>query len=164
MAFREFEYEIANADGSVAECGHLRNHFTNDGFNYFMGVNFTGALQRGPWYFGIINNSGYTGVAAGDTITSHAGWTEFITVSEATRRQWAPAAPDADGVVKNILYVEYKPTAALSAKGFFIVDENTLGGSTGLLLATAIRPSPMVVAVGQTLKLIYGKQLKCVGF
>ena len=95
------------------------------------------AIAASTWYIGLIVDTGYTGLAAADTMGSHAGWTESTDYAEATRPGWAEGASSGQSVT-NATPVSFTSTATQTIKGFFITSVATKGGSTGTLLATRL--------------------------
>lgn len=137
------------------------NGITNEGKNKLLDVMFHAATAITTWYVSLIDNSGYTALAAGDTYASHAGWTEFTNYSQAARPQWTVgaasgqqatnASPDVfdiggSGTVKGLAI--YGGGSAPSTKG------DTAGGGT--LWATALFASgDVAVSLGDQLKVTY---------
>lgn len=76
-----FKVEAWKPDGNLRWREFVPNGVTNLGFNLMLDSTFR-SDQITPivlWYIGLISNSSYTALAAGDTMASHAGWTEDST-------------------------------------------------------------------------------------
>ena len=132
------------------------NDIVNVGKNDILGVYFHGDTQTvsANWVIGLINNAGYTGVVAGDTMSSHSGWSEFTSYSQANRVAWGPGASSSQSIT-NTTPAQFDITATATVQGVFIVNNNTKGGTTGTLWATALFSSPVPVNSGDTLKITY---------
>jgi hypothetical protein len=78
------------------------NDITNVGKNYILDTMFHDGSQiaSSAWCIGLISSSGYTALAAADTMGSHAGWTEFTGYSQGTRVAWAPGAASGQAIDK----------------------------------------------------------------
>ncbi len=130
------------------------NGITDAGINNIFDVHFGAGTQLTTWYIGLIDASGYTAVAAGDTMASHAGWTEFTTYSEATRPAWGVGAA-AGKAITNATPEDFNITGAATLKGIFSTSNNTKGGSSGTLWATALFASDLAVVATDVLKITY---------
>src|SRR5262245_19022938 len=93
-----FEVECYNPDGSLAWKDRFSNGIVNGALNDILSVYLAGGTQKTTWYLGLINNSGFSALAAADTISSHDGWSESTDYTESVRQTWTPGAP-ASGVI-----------------------------------------------------------------
>lgn len=121
-------------DGKLLRTIEGHNLVTNVGKNYALGVAFVSTTQIGTssWVIGLISDDSYTGIVVGDTMSSHAGWTEFTGYSEANRVAWGQGAV-ASQVTTNASPAVFSITSADTIKGFFVTSQNTKGGTTGTL-------------------------------
>ncbi len=88
-----FDFVCKNPDGSVAwEERGVPNGTTTGGLNSILGVYFNSGTQLTSWYAGLIDNAGFSSLNAGDTMASHANWTENEDYAESTRRAWSPGS------------------------------------------------------------------------
>lgn len=115
----------------------FKNAVTNAGKNAILGIMFAGTTQITTWYMGLIDSSGYTALAAGDTMASHAGWNEFTSYSESTREEWVEAAPSGQAIGTSTV-AEFTMSGSGTIKGGFIVSNSTKGGTTGTLWSTGL--------------------------
>jgi len=108
---------------------------TNVGINHVLDVVFHGTAPSGTWYLGLI--SGSATLAASDTMASHSGWTENTNYAEANRVTW-PEDAAASQSITNTTTADFSiNTNSQSIYGLFLVDNNTKGGTSGTLFATA---------------------------
>lgn len=63
-------------DGKLKWKDTSHNIVVNAGLEHLLDVVFTGATVVNPWYVGLIDDGTSTGLVAGDTLSSHVGWTE----------------------------------------------------------------------------------------
>lgn len=131
-----------------------KNLVTNAGKNSILDIMFHGATQITTWYQGLINNSGYSAVAAADTISSHAGWTEFTSYDESVRQTWVEAAASSQSITSSSVST-FTISATGTVRGLFIVSESTKGGTTGTLWAATLFSSTISVVDDDLLKVTY---------
>lgn len=142
-------------NGEVIGCQPvIFNGITDEGKTSNLDVYFRNQTQLASWYFGLVDNSGFTAFDDADVMTSHSGWSEFVTYSEATRVQWSPDAA-ASNSISNATPATINITATATLKGGFIVSNSTKSGTSGTLWATVAFTSNVDVVNGDQLKLTY---------
>lgn len=141
-------------DGKVIATYHTKNGIVTEGLNSLLDVGFRNQTQNATWYMGLVNNSGFSAFANADTMSSHAGWTEFTSYDEANRPTWTPSAA-ASRAITNGTPVEFTISASGTVRGIFIVTNNTISGTTGVLWATAQFASNVAVVDNDVLKVTY---------
>ena len=84
------------------------------------------------WYLGLISSTGWSAVAAGDTMASHAGWTEAAGYSNANRptTAWSAASGGSKALSAGLAF---NINATATIKGSFLTSNNTKSGTTGIL-------------------------------
>lgn len=87
------------------------------------------------WSAGLIDNSGFSGVADADTAASHTGWTELQSYDEAVRQALNFSAAASRTINDS---VSFSINATVTIKGIFVISDNTKGGTTGTLFSTAL--------------------------
>lgn len=126
------------ADGTLRWYDHSCNKTPAVGLNEFLDAMW----KNGPsaaWYTGLITGPGSgTTYADGDTMASHAGWTENSTAySEATRQALTMGTPSGGSVnnsaAKAVFTIDDTCAAGCVIAGNFIVDNSTKAGTTGIL-------------------------------
>lgn len=149
--------EIVGSDGKIRWSETL-NGVTNAGFNLMLDSTFrySSITPLDTWYISLISNSGFSALAAGDTMSSHSGWTEDSThYTAANRPQWTPSAA-ASKSITNASSVNFAiNTDSTIIKGIFVTSNNTLGGTSGTLWATGLFSSDQTLFNGDTLKITY---------
>lgn len=150
-----FDVEIRRL-GKLIKKLTAKNDVVNVGKNYILDVMFNGGTQiaNNSWYIGQISNSGYSALAAADTMSSHAGWTEFTNYSQSNRVAWGSGSASSQSVT-NATPATFDITATGVLKGLFVVSNNTKGGTTGTLWATALYSADVNVVNGDQVKVTY---------
>lgn len=154
QACGEFVFTARNADGTVAWQERFANAPTTAGLNAMLSVTFAGGSQTGTWYFGLVNNSGFSAFAASDTMSSHSGWTELTDYSESVRQEWAEGTP-ASGILGTTTVATFTINATVTIKGAFVTSSSTKSGTSGTLWATGAFSSNQSLTSGQTLQVTY---------
>lgn len=130
------------------------NGIVDVGMNHLLDVVFHNQAQTATWYIGLVNNSGFTAFANADTMASHSGWTELTAYDEATRVEWVELAAAARAIT-NTTTADFTISATATIKGIFVTSNNTKGGTTGTLWATAAFTTPVMVVDNDVLKITY---------
>jgi len=148
-----FKIEIISKDGVVKHTEEFDNGVTTVGRNLMLDVMFHGGSASGTWYIGFIDNSGYTAVAAADTLASKA-WNEFTTYDESTRQAWTEGAASAGSITSSSVST-FTIAGSGTLRGIFVADNSTKSGTTGTLWSTALFASPTAVADDDQIKITY---------
>lgn len=140
--------------GKIISEHFIHNDVTNAGKNDLFDKYFRNGTTAAAWYIGLIDSSGFTAFAAGDTMSSHSGWNEFTTYDEATRVAWGPDAA-ASQAITNSTKATFNIAGSGTIKGILVVTVSTKGGTTGILWSTAAFTTPPPVADDDQLKVTY---------
>lgn len=148
----KFIIEHFRGDEKIGEY-EVPNGIVDQGLNSILGVYFHSDTQIAStsWFIGLIDNSGFSALANGDTLASHAGWNEFTTYT-GNRLAWGAGASSARSIT-NASTVNFPITGTGTLKGIFICSVAT--GASGTLWSTAPFGSTVAVANGDTLKVTY---------
>lgn len=105
------------------------------GRNYLLEAGLSAdATAITTWYLGLVSGASPT-FAAGDTMSSHGGWTEATVYDEATRVAWVPGSVSNGSVSNAASVAEFTMNDTATIGGAFLVSNNTKGGTTGVLYA-----------------------------
>lgn len=149
-------------NGIVIDDFPVPNGITNLAKNEIMDVYFDHATQRSSsWYSSLINNAGYTGIASGDTIASHAGWTEFTGYADASagttnRIPWGQGASSGQSKTNaSAMIFNFNTTGVVG--GIFMTDLQAKSNSSsgGMLWSTALFNAVIAVQSGDQLRVTY---------
>jgi hypothetical protein len=143
--------EHRNAAGKLIGLYRVPNGITDQGMNDLLDVHFGADTQHTSWYIGLIDNSGYTGVAPGDTLASHAGWSEATPYS-GNRVAWSVGTASSRSI-SNGTTADFSITSSATLKGIMVTDQAS--GTSGILWSTALFSSTVSVINGDTLKITY---------
>jgi hypothetical protein len=109
------------------------------------GSALTSVSQITTWYLGLYGAGASNTPAAGDTMASHAGWTEVTAYSNANRvtATLVTATTANPSVVTNTASpAVFNINGTTTVGGAFLTSENTKGGTTGTLFSAADFGSP----------------------
>lgn len=148
-----FKVEAWKPNGDLRWRQLVPNGVTNVGYNLMLDSTFR-SDQITPivlWYIGLISNQSYTALAAGDTMSSHTGWTEDSThytpvtfgaaVDNAGGYSAGATTMTIDGIAQTIPVGT--PMSVVGATGTYKV-LSSVGGAT----PTSITFSPALVSGG----------------
>jgi hypothetical protein len=160
LALGKFKMECFDKDGNLKWSAEEKNLVVNVGLQYMCGTALTSVAQITTWYIGLYGAGASNTPAAGDTMSSHIGWTEVTPYSNATRPActFATATTANPSVATNSASpASYTINATSTVGGAFLVSNNTKGGSTGTLFSAADFSSPgdRSVVSGDTLTVTY---------
>jgi hypothetical protein len=154
-----FLMECYDKDGILKWSAEESNLVVNVGLQYMAGTALTSTAQITTWYVGLYGAGASNTPAAGDTMSSHAGWTEVTPYTGARPTATFAAATNANpSVVTNSASpASFAINATQTVGGAFLVSNSTAGGSTGTLFSAADFQSPgdRAVVSGDTLNVTY---------
>ena len=159
-AVGKYFFECFDKDGNLKWTAESKNLVVNVGLQYMAGTSLDGATSRiTTWYIGLYGAGSSNNPAASDTMSSHAGWTENTTYSNATR----PAATFAAATTANPSVVTNSASKATfningsaTVGGAFLTSDSTKGGTTGTLFsASDFTGGDRSVVNGDTLQVTY---------
>lgn len=150
-----FVIEHRDASDRLKAVYDFPNGIVDEGLNHLLDVTFHGSSQIGTWYIGLVDNSGFSTFADSDTLSSHAGWSEFTSYTEGTRVEWTEDAASSRSI-SNSTTSDFSINATGNVKGIFVSSNSTKStGNTGTLWSTAAFSSVVSTANGDTLKVTY---------
>lgn len=155
-----FKVTCIGADGQVKWEENLKNLVVNVGLKDMNDKYFTGSAYTATWYIGLYGAAASNNPAAGDTAASHAGWTEVVPYSNATRPAATFAAAttaDPSVITNSASPASFLINATATVGGAFLISDNTKSGTTGVLFSASdfAAPGDRSVASGDTLNVTY---------
>jgi hypothetical protein len=155
-----FKVVCRDSEGQIKWTAETPNLVVNGGLQDMNTKYFTGTSYTATWYLGLYGASSTNNPAAGDTASSHAGWTEVTSYSQATRPQcvFGTATTADPSVISNSASpATYSVTGTMTVGGAFLISNNTKSGTTGILFSAADFQSPgdRNVVNGDTLTVTY---------
>ena len=151
--------ECFDADGNLKWSDQFDNLVTTVGKNDALDKYLAGSAYTATWYLGLIDSTGYTAVAVGDTAASHAGWTENTGYSQGARpvASWSAAAAGSKALSTPAVF---NMTATATIKGAILINNSTKAGTTGVLYSAGLfSGGDKPVQNGDTLNVSYAASL-----
>jgi hypothetical protein len=136
------------------------NLVVNEGLQFMNDKFFKGSSYTAAWYFGLYGAAASNDPAAGDTMASHAGWTEVTAYSEATRPAatfGTPTTADPSVISNSASVAVFSINGTTTVGGAFLTTDNTKGGTTGVLFSASDfqAPGDRAVVSGDVINLTY---------
>ena len=153
--------ECRDKDGNLKWTAEGDNLVVNAGLQYMAGTALSNsAAQITTWYVGLYGAAASNTPAAGDTMSSHTGWTEIDCYSDANRptATFAPATNANPSVVTNTSNkAVFNIDTTATVGGAFLTSNNTILGTSGKLFSAADFQSPgdRSVVSGDVLSVTY---------
>ena len=120
-------------NGDVKWEDEAKNLITNEGLDHILDVVVAAGTQTATWYVGLMGGSPTP--AAGDTLASHAGWTE-VEAYTGDRQTYTPGAVSSQSVDNSASKATFAINAdATTVGGAFLA--STATGTSGILLSAA---------------------------
>jgi hypothetical protein len=124
--------------GQLAWAEDFDNIVVTVGKNILLDSTFKTGVTSPTWFVGLVDGGSAPTYAAGDTMASHAGWTEFTSYSEGTRSAYVSDAAISGGIMQNqVQKASFTISGNGTLAGGFMVNNSTKGGSTGTLFGEA---------------------------
>jgi len=140
-----YHIECHDKDGKLKWSADTQNLVVNAGLAYMAGTALTSVTQITTWYIGLYGAGASNTPAAGDTMASHAGWTEVVPYSNATRVQatFVTATTANPSVVTNAASpATFNINATSTVGGAFLTSGSAKNGTTGTLFSAADFSAP----------------------
>lgn len=140
-----FDIQCFDKDGNLKWEDSNHNLVVNGGLQYMAGSALTATTAITSWFIGLYGAAASNNPAAADTMASHAGWTEVVAYSNATRvaATFVAATNANPSVVTNSASpATFNMNATTTVGGAFLVSNSTKSGTTGTLFSAADFQSP----------------------
>lgn len=155
-----YRVECRDKEGNLKWVSEKDNLVVNVGLKDMNEKYFTGSAYTAAFFIGLYGPAASSTPAAGDTMASHAGWTEVTAYSNATRPAavFGTATTASPSVISNALSpAVFHINGTATVGGLFLTTSDTKGGSTGTLFSAADLDAPgdRAVVNGDTLFATY---------
>lgn len=155
-----FTITCRDKDGNVKWEASSHNLVVNVGLQDMNAKYFSGSSYTAAWYIGLYGAAASNNPAAGDTMSSHAGWTEVTAYSQSTRPacSFGTASTANPSVINNSgSPAVFSINGTTTVGGAFLASDSTKGGTAGILFSAADFQSPgdRSVVNGDTLNVTY---------
>jgi len=126
-----FEVECYDREGNLKWRDTIKNLVVNTGLDDALDKYLKGSAYTAAHYCGLTD--GTPTFAPGDTMASHAGWTEVVAYSEATREVMVWGSVSAQSVDNSASKASFSITGTATIGGAFLSTDSTKSGSSGTL-------------------------------
>ena len=155
-----YKIQCHDKDGNLKWEDEAPNLVVNVGLQDMNAKYFTGSSYTAAWYLGLYGSGSTNNPAAGDTMSSHAGWTEVTAYSQATRPACTfgtPTTANPSVATNSASPASFSINGTTTVGGAFLTSNNTKGGTTGILYSAAdfSAPGDRSVVSGDTLSVTY---------
>lgn len=147
-----YRVECFDRAGNLKWADEFDNTVVTAGLNDSLDKHLKGDTYTAAWYVGLTD--GTPSFAAGDTMDgAHAGWTEVEAYDEANRPALTLGSVAAGSVDNSASKAEFTiSTNSTTIGGAFVVSDNTIGGTSGVLYGGgAFTAGDKVLDAGDTL-------------
>jgi hypothetical protein len=155
-----YKIQCHDAQGNLKWEDEALNLVVNGGLQDMNAKYFTGSAYTAAWYIGLYGAAASNNPAAGDTMSSHAGWTEVTAYSQATRPACTfgtPTTANPSVATNSASPASFSINGTTTVGGAFLTSNSTKSGTTGTLYSAADFSSPgdRSVVSGDTLSVTY---------
>lgn len=160
-----FHVKCFDKDGNLKWEDSAPNKVVNVGLKDMNDKYFEGSTYTAAWYLGLVNGPGAGNTyAAGDTMASHAGWTENTDYSESVRQTatfGAATTADPSVITNSGSPAVFSMNGTATIAGAFLTSDDTKSGTSGILFSVSNFTSPgdRAVVSGDTLNVSYSFSL-----
>lgn len=149
-----YEVTCFDQDGNIKWAESIPNLVVTVGKTNLLDNQFAGSAYTAAWFMGLVDGASTPTYAAGDTMSSHAGWTESVAYSNATRPSVSWNAASAGSKASTATAFTVNATATIA--GCFLTTVSTKSGTTGTLYsAGSFTAGNRAVQSGDTLNVTY---------
>ena len=147
----KFHLVCRGKDGKIKWEDTSENLVVNEGLQHILDPVFSGGAQVDPWYAGLTDDT--PTVAAGDTLASHVGWTEFDEYTG--NRQEYVEVRSGQSLTNAASKASFPITGAGGGVGGAFLASVATGTGGTLMCGVALTGGNRVVASGDTVNVTY---------
>lgn len=149
-----YDVQCVGPDGQVKWVDSIENLVVTVGKNDLLDKYFAGSAYTAAWYMGLVDGASAPSYAAGDTLASHAGWTESTAYSGTNRATVAWNSASAGSKASTATSFSINATATIA--GALLTVTQVRATTTGVLYsAGSFSGGNRAVANGDTLNVTY---------
>lgn len=131
-----YRFEAFDSSGNLKWVEEVENLVTNAGLDDLLDKYLKGSSYSAAFYVGLTD--GTPTAAAGDTMSSHAGWTEVTAYDEATREALTLGSVSSQSVDNSASKASFTiSTNSTTVGGAFVCTNSTKSGTSGTLYSVA---------------------------
>jgi hypothetical protein len=135
-----YKIQCHDVSGNLKWEAESKNLVVNEGLQDMNAKYFTGSSYTATWYLGLYGAGASNTPAASDTMSSHAGWTEIVPYSNATRPVCTfgtPTTANPSVATNSASPASFTINATATVGGAFLTSDSTKGGTAGTLFSAA---------------------------
>lgn len=125
-----YVFECFDKDGNLKWREVVQNTVVNAGLNDVLDKYLKGSSYTAAFYVGL---KGAGTIAAADTMSSHAGWSEVTDYDEATRPALTLGSVSSQSVDNSASAAAFTISDTVTVAGGFITTDNVIGATDGTL-------------------------------
>lgn len=144
-----YQVVCRNRKGEIVWTEDIHNLTTNEGLDEILDKFWKGSGYTAAFYVGLTDDS--PTIAAGDTMSSHAGWAEATGYSESVRQTLTLGTVSSQSVSNSASTADFSINATDTIGGAFITTNSTKGGTSGVLIGAAAFSVDRALADGDSL-------------
>lgn len=149
-----YQVTCIDKDGNEKWEEKIKNLVVTVGKNDLLDKYFAGSAYTAAWYLSLVDGASTPTYAAGDTMSSHAGWSESVAYSNSTRVAVSWNSASASSKASTTTAFSINATATIA--GVFLTTVSTKSGTTGTLYsAGSFTAGSRAVLSGDTLNVVY---------
>lgn len=149
-----YTVECFGADGVLKWSDSIKNLVVTVGKNDMLDKYFAGSTYTAAWYMGLVSGGTTPTYAAGDTLASHAGWTELAAGTAYSGNRTSVGWAAASAGSKSSTTTSFSIIASNTVAGALLATVNT--GTSGILYSAGnFTGGSRTVASGDTLNVTY---------
>lgn len=146
-----YAVECLDSEGKTRWRDQFSNTVVTVGKNDLLTQYFKGNAYTAVWHVGLVDNAGFSAIAAADTMASHGGWAESAAYSNASRPALTLGTSSGGSIDNSASTASFAINATATIKGAFVVNSGTKGGTAGTLYSAGAFAANRSVAGGDTL-------------
>lgn len=125
-----WKFQCRDGNGILKWTEEFANLVVTEGLNKLLDATFKAGIASPAWYVGLKDTGTVT---AGDTMASHAGWSELTNFSEGSRPGFTPGTVSGGSLDNSASKAVFSINVSDDIYGGFICDDATKGGTSGTL-------------------------------
>lgn len=146
-----YTMECRDKDGNLKWTETFHNLVTTAGRNDLVNQYFKGSAYTAAFYVGLIDNAGFTAIAAADTMSSTPGWDESTAYSGTNRPALTLGTASGGSADNSASRAVFNMTGTATINGAFVTTGITKGGTAGVLYSAGSFASARALQNGDTL-------------
>lgn len=149
-----YEFVARDRHGNIKWVERIPNLTTTQGLNDLLTKYFKGSGYTAAFYVGLIDDAGFSTLAAADTAAQIGGtnaWAEATAYSESVRQTLTLGTAAAGSIDNTAAKATFSINGTVSIKGAFVVTSSTKSGTSGVLYGEAAFSTVRALLSGDTL-------------